>query len=121
MKYLNRITKKLELILDDDFDITVTEIENKDGCDYFIANIKYKRVNSEVQLRVCNDFCQINIGNEWSKLDNNLPKVMFKLLANIVDVSDYSFNDEFCSDCGALMMCDGDTTYCPKCRELNDY
>jgi len=86
VKYTNRITKKLELLLDSEFDIDLLELEHIDKCDYFLATIKYKRVKSLINLRVCNDYCEMDINGKWLKIDNNnITMVMFKLLADSMD------------------------------------
>jgi len=85
VKYTNRITKKLELLLDTDFDISISELDHTDKCDYFLATIKYKRVTSVINLRVCNDYCNMEVNGEWVTLGHNISVVMFKLLADSMD------------------------------------
>jgi len=84
MKYTNRITKKLELMLDSDFDISIMEVNEDNECEYFTANVKYKKVNTVLNLRVHNDYCEVDIGGEWSTVDR-IAIVMFKLLADSIN------------------------------------
>jgi len=71
------------MLLDSDFDINVDFTGSVDTCDYFNATIKYKQVISLLSLRVCNDFCEIDINDEWTKMDHNISAVMFKQLVNV--------------------------------------